>query len=40
VEAVERILEDGLDAPGVRPPLWDGHAGARIADIIVGWLAS
>jgi UDP-N-acetylglucosamine 2-epimerase (non-hydrolysing) len=21
------------------PPLWDGRAGARIADVIVGWLA-
>jgi hypothetical protein len=21
------------------PPLWDGHAGDRIADIVVDWLA-
>jgi len=21
------------------PPLWDGHAGERIAEIVLGWLA-
>lgn len=27
-------------APHATPPLWDGHAGARIADIVVDWLAA
>ena len=40
VAVVGRILEDGADAPKARPPLWDGHAGGRIADVMVGWLAS
>ncbi len=26
--------------PGVRPPLWDGHAGERIAAVLVAWLAT
>ena len=24
--------------PDESPPLWDGHAGERIADVIVTWL--
>ncbi len=27
-------------APHATPPLWDGHAGERIADIVVSWLAA
>ncbi len=27
------------DAAHATPPLWDGHAGERIADIVVDWLA-
>ncbi|MGI9196433.1 MAG: non-hydrolyzing UDP-N-acetylglucosamine 2-epimerase [Candidatus Nanopelagicales bacterium] len=34
------LLDEALDeAPeDVTPPLWDGHAGERIADIIIDWL--
>ncbi len=28
------------NAPHATPPLWDGHAGERIADIVVPWLAA
>lgn len=30
------LAESG--APAQRPPMWDGHAGERIADVIVDWL--
>jgi UDP-N-acetylglucosamine 2-epimerase (non-hydrolysing) len=33
------ILADGLAVPAEGPPLWDGHAGERIADVVKGWLA-
>ena len=37
--AVAAALDAG--PPGVhRPPLWDGHAGERIAPILVAWLAA
>ena len=39
--AVADVLGAGRAAPGrppTRPPLWDGRAGARIADVLVGWL--
>ena len=37
--AVAAALEAGL--PGSRrPPLWDGHAGERIADVLIAWLAA
>jgi UDP-N-acetylglucosamine 2-epimerase (non-hydrolysing) len=36
--AAESILTFGLPAPPSGPPLWDGHAGGRIADVIVEWL--
>ena len=32
------ILRGGLAAPTQRPPLWDGHAGDRIRDVLVSWL--
>jgi UDP-N-acetylglucosamine 2-epimerase (non-hydrolysing) len=32
------ILEDGIARPAEGPPLWDGHAGERIAAILAGWL--
>jgi UDP-N-acetylglucosamine 2-epimerase (non-hydrolysing) len=35
---VGRILSDGPPAPEARPPLWDGHAGDRIAAVIEAWL--
>jgi UDP-N-acetylglucosamine 2-epimerase (non-hydrolysing) len=37
--ATRAILRDGLVAPSEGPPLWDGHAGDRIAAIVEGWLA-
>ena len=30
----------GAAAPPERPPLWDGHAGERIADVVTGWLTA
>jgi UDP-N-acetylglucosamine 2-epimerase (non-hydrolysing) len=37
--AVAAALEAG--SPGSRrPPLWDGHAGERIADVLIAWLAT
>jgi UDP-N-acetylglucosamine 2-epimerase (non-hydrolysing) len=39
--AVEAVLAGGpraLGAAPLRPPLWDGHAGERIADVLVAWL--
>ena len=30
---------EGLPVPAEGPPLWDGHAGERIADIVEAWLA-
>ncbi len=33
------ILADGLAVPAEGPPLWDGHAGERIADVVQRWLA-
>jgi len=35
---VGRILAAPHDAPTETPPLWDGHAGERIADVVTGWL--
>ena len=35
---VRTILADGLAVPDVGPPLWDGHAGERIAAVIETWL--
>ena len=36
--AVAGILADRPSKPSSPPPLWDGHAGPRIADIVVDWL--
>jgi UDP-N-acetylglucosamine 2-epimerase (non-hydrolysing) len=38
VEAGRAILAGPRRPTGPRPPLWDGHAGERIADEIVSWL--
>jgi UDP-N-acetylglucosamine 2-epimerase (non-hydrolysing) len=42
VRVFKKVVQDaGKDAGKegrVVPPLWDGHAGGRIADVIVGWL--
>jgi UDP-N-acetylglucosamine 2-epimerase (non-hydrolysing) len=40
VPAARSVLADGLAVPAEGPPLWDGHAGERIAAIIDGWLAA
>jgi UDP-N-acetylglucosamine 2-epimerase (non-hydrolysing) len=37
-EAVASIVAGDWSAPSEPPPLWDGHAGERIADVIVRWL--
>jgi UDP-N-acetylglucosamine 2-epimerase (non-hydrolysing) len=39
VEAARAILAGPVRPTGKRPPLWDGHAGKRIADVIVDWLS-
>jgi UDP-N-acetylglucosamine 2-epimerase (non-hydrolysing) len=36
--AVDAILGGRAAMPSERPPLWDGQAGQRIAEIVVGWL--
>jgi UDP-N-acetylglucosamine 2-epimerase (non-hydrolysing) len=36
---VAGVLEGRFPRPAAGPPLWDGHAGSRIADVIVAWLA-
>lgn len=38
VAAAREVLAGPVRPSGPRPPLWDGHAGERIADIIVAWL--
>ncbi len=40
VEAARAILAGPIRPTGPRPPLWDGHAGERIADAIVAWLGA
>ena len=40
VAAVKQILSGPIRPSGPRPPLWDGHAGERIATIVEGWLAA
>ncbi len=39
VPAARSVLTEGLEVPAEGPPLWDGHAGERIAEIVEGWLA-
>jgi UDP-N-acetylglucosamine 2-epimerase (non-hydrolysing) len=36
--AVGDVLRDGHPIPSAGPPLWDGHAGERIATIVETWL--
>ncbi len=38
-DAPERSSMATSSCPDESPPLWDGHAGERIADVIVTWLA-
>ena len=37
---VDAALRGELARPGAGPPLWDGHAGERIAELLAGWLAA
>jgi UDP-N-acetylglucosamine 2-epimerase (non-hydrolysing) len=39
VPIARAILDGDLAVPDEAPPLWDGHAGERIADVVVTWLA-
>ena len=39
VPAARSVLGEGLQVPAEGPPLWDGHAGERIAEIVEAWLA-
>jgi UDP-N-acetylglucosamine 2-epimerase len=38
VPLAREVLANGVAAPAEGPPLWDGHAGDRIAAIIESWL--
>ena len=38
--AARAILDGSARFPADRPPLWDGHAGERIAEVLSGWLSS
>jgi UDP-N-acetylglucosamine 2-epimerase (non-hydrolysing) len=37
--AVDDVLAGRVVIPAERPPLWDGHAGERIAEAVAAWLA-
>ncbi|AWW36750.1 non-hydrolyzing UDP-N-acetylglucosamine 2-epimerase [Streptomyces cadmiisoli] len=38
VPALGKVLAGGQPPPAEGPPLWDGHAGPRIADVVTRWL--
>jgi UDP-N-acetylglucosamine 2-epimerase (non-hydrolysing) len=38
VPAVRKVLDQEVTVPAEAPPLWDGRAGVRIADVITRWL--
>ncbi len=40
VPLARQVLADGIAAPSEGPPLWDGHAGTRIAAIVQEWLTT
>jgi UDP-N-acetylglucosamine 2-epimerase (non-hydrolysing) len=40
VDEARAVLDGRVATPPEGPPLWDGHAGERIAGIVDGWLAS
>ncbi len=40
VDAAREVLAGPARPDGPRPPLWDGQAGERIADVVVDWLAA
>ncbi len=37
IEQLDEVLAESVDTDR-RPPLWDGHAGERIAEVILDWL--
>jgi len=39
-DTARAALRPGTPPPTAAPPLWDGHAGERIADVVAGWLSS
>ena len=39
IAEIPSLLEGGRSAPGEPPPLWDGHAGKRIAAEVASFLA-
>jgi UDP-N-acetylglucosamine 2-epimerase len=40
VPLAREVLGNGVVRPAEGPPLWDGHAGERIAAVIEGWTAA
>ena len=40
VPLVREVLDGTITPPADGPPLWDGHAGERIAAVIETWLAA
>jgi UDP-N-acetylglucosamine 2-epimerase (non-hydrolysing) len=38
VPGVRKVLESGAQAGDRKPPLWDGHAGPRIAEVVMTYL--
>lgn len=40
VDAAHAVLAKPADTDHMTPPLWDGHAGERIAEHVVTWLAA
>jgi UDP-N-acetylglucosamine 2-epimerase (non-hydrolysing) len=40
LSAVRETLAEGRRKNGTRPPLWDGRAGERIADVVMKWSRS
>jgi UDP-N-acetylglucosamine 2-epimerase (non-hydrolysing) len=40
VPLARSVLEHGIELPPAGPPLWDGHAGERIAAVVEEWLSA
>ena len=40
VSLARTVLAEGIEVPADGPPLWDGHAGERIARVIEEWLGA
>jgi UDP-N-acetylglucosamine 2-epimerase (non-hydrolysing) len=37
IAEIPALLEDGAGAAGERPPLWDGRAAKRVAEVVADW---